>query len=372
MSVYNDDLKLKLAWQSAFVLRTCPDSTTLHVADPDENLKKHLAICHVCRDKREMTQEEQDAWRTLREKFAGAVIKPGRGAEKQVGQVWTVKKKFGGWREDGRYSRPPGVLLLEKIEGTSGWRVAQLYFDKRMMGDGDIALDEQYGFAETWNCYPLKDDRFDLFFGVAPTNDLNRVIAASFATHESAPEGSILSYFRSMEIEVGAFVALPAVAELVEEWEGVEEKVFEVITDRIKVIVKGTVETWVEIASGMLDLLGNTFKPAGMLVRGATELTDEEKKLVEENCPVVPIKVKLAGDTLTVVLKWMRQVPVGLPKVRGILNGEELSGEGVISPDMEKVTIKHPLFSNYKTAEVVRLRLSHIGSVLTFDISGVI
>ena len=371
MSEHNEDIKLKLAWQTAFELRTCPDNTTLHVADPDENLKKHLAICHVCRDKREMNQDERDAWRTLRETFAGAVMKPGRGTEKQVGQVWTVKKEFGGWREDGRYSRPPGVLLLEKIEGTSGWRVAQLYFDKQMMGDGDIALDEQYGFAETWNCYSLKDDRFDLFLGVIPTNDLNQVLAVSFAVHESAPEGSILSFFRSMEIEVGAFVAVPAVAELVVEWEGVAEEVIEVIKDRIKVIVSGFAIV-LDIAADMLVPLRNTFEPItrGTIKSVGAKLTDEQKRLLEKYCQVIPIDVKLADETLTVILEWLWKEPVDPPVVRVVFNDFDLSNGGVISSDVGKIVAQHSLLFNFTTSEISKFKLKYIDKVLTLEIYG--
>jgi hypothetical protein len=54
---------------------------------------------------------------------------------------------------------------------------------------------------------------------------LEQVLSASVTSHETAPDGSILSFFRSMEIDVGAFVAMPAVVELVEEWEASQESV---------------------------------------------------------------------------------------------------------------------------------------------------
>ncbi len=219
MSRHTDDIKLKLAWQTAFELRTCPDGEMLHATEPDENLMKHLAMCHVCREKREMPQVERNAWKALRVKFSTISMKPGSGTEKQAGQVWIIKKEFGGWGEDDRFVRPPSVLLLEKIDGTTGWRVAQLFNDKRMMGADDVALGDQFGFAEAWNCYALKDDRFEKCLGGVQSGELGQVIAASTSVHDPTPEGSVLSFFRSMEIEVGAFVAVPAVGELVEEWD---------------------------------------------------------------------------------------------------------------------------------------------------------
>lgn len=219
MSKHTDNIKLKLAWQTAYELRTCPDSETLFASQPDENLQRHLDICHLCREKREMQQDEQSAWSALRGKFASLAMTPGSGSDKQAGQVWTINSKFGGWREDGRFMKPPAVLLLEKIESTSGWKVSQLYSDKRLMSGGDVALNESFGFAQSWNCYSLKDDRFDKFLGAVKPEELKQVLAASVAAHEPAAEGSILSFFRSMEIEVGAFVAVTAVEELVDEWE---------------------------------------------------------------------------------------------------------------------------------------------------------
>lgn len=215
----NDNLKIKLAWQTAFEIRTCPDGETLHAPEADDNLNRHLAICHVCRDKRAMSKEERNAWKTMREKFAAIALKPGTGTDKQPGQVWTIKKVFCGWREDGRFIKAPTVLLLEQIEGTKGWRVAQTYHDRQLMGNGDVTLGEQYGFAEAWNCYSLKEDRFEKYLGTVKPEQLQQVISAAEAVFEPVTAGSMLSFFRNMEIETGAFVAVPAVMELTEEWE---------------------------------------------------------------------------------------------------------------------------------------------------------
>lgn len=219
MSGPEKDIKLKLAWQTAFELRTCPDSETLHTPCPDEYLKKHLTICHVCRDKREMSPHERNAWKVMREKFAALDRKPVVVTKKKAGQIWTINRKFGGPLEDGRFVKPPAVLLLKTIESTSGWQVSQLYGDMHLMGDGDVALKEGFGFAQAWNCYSLKEDRFDLFLGEVKPEELKQVLVQSGTPHEPALRGSILSFFRTLEIEIGAYVALPSVAKLLEEWE---------------------------------------------------------------------------------------------------------------------------------------------------------
>jgi len=371
MSTYTETLKLKLAWQAAFELRTCPDSDTLHVSEPDEHLKKHLAICHVCREKREMNTNERNAWKFMKDKFADITMKPGAGTEKQPGQIWTLKRELGAWREDGRFIKPPTVLLLEKIEGTSGWRVVQLYHDRLMMGDGDVALDERYGFAETWNCYSLKGDRLDKCLGTVKTEQLQQVLSASVTAFEPAPAGSILSFFRTMEIEVGSFMAVPAVAELMEEWEGAKEEVFELVPG-LKLALDGAKGFVMDIAADTLDLLRSTFRPS-LVLRGAAtkpalpKLSDEQKKLIQEHCPVVPIEVKILEDTLMVTLKWIIGKPVDLPIFRIILNGAELSGYELndTGRNMVIITCNNDLISN---KSIQNVQLAECGKNITITI----
>lgn len=360
MSTNNDSIKLKLAWQTAFELRTCPDSDTLHAPEPDEHLKKHLAICHVCRAKREMNNNELNAWKVMKDKFTSIAIKPGTGTEKHAGQVWTIKKEFGGWRADGRFTKPPSVVLLEKVDGTSGWRVAQLYNDKRMMGAGDVALDDCYGFAEAWNCYSLKDDRVEKCLGGIPSEQLQQVVSASTTSCEPAAEGSILSFFRSMEIEVGAFVAVPAVMELVEEWESAQEQVIELVPG-MKLTMDAAKGFVLDIAADTLDLLRGTFRPA-LVLRGSAikptlpKLSDEQKKLIQEHCPVVPLEVKIVEDTLTVTLQWLVKKSDDIPSFCLILNGIELSGIDLENVGKDAVNIKyHNEFIRNKNVNNIQL-----------------
>lgn len=374
MSTNNDTIKLKLAWQTAFELRTCPDSDTLHAPKPDEHLKKHLAICHVCREKRDMNINEQNAWKIMKGKFAAIAMKPGTGTEKHAGQVWTIKKEFGGWRADGRFTKPPSVVLLEKVDGTSGWRVAQLYNDKRMMGAGDVALDDCYGFAEAWNCYSLKDDRLEKCLGGIPSKQLQQVVSASITSCEPAAEGSILSFFRNMEIEVGAFVGVPAAMELVEEWENAQEQVIELVPG-LKLAIDAAKGFVLDIAADTLDLLRGTFRPAFVL-RGAAikptlpKLSDEQKKLIQEHCPVVPVEVKIVEDTLSVRLKWMPEKPSQIPSVCVILNGIKLDNieSNDTSKDMTTFIFKHRLLARINMRLLKKLQFKVDTDQIVFEI----
>lgn len=373
MSIDNDNQKMKLAWQTAFELRTCPDNEILHASELDDNLNKHLAICHVCREKREMTRNEQNAWKSLREKFTSLAMKPGIGTDKQVGQVWTIKKDLGGWREDGRFIRPPSVLLLDKVDGTSGWRVAQLFGDRHMMGSGDVQLDDQYGFAEAWNCYSLKDDRFEKCLGRVKPEELKQVVTASMSSFEPTPEGSILSFFRSMEIDVGAFVAVPAVVEMVEEWEAAQEKAFELIPG-LKLALDGAKGFVLDITADTLDLLRGTFRPVLVLRGSATKpvlpkLSDEQKKLIQEHCPVVPVDMKIVGDTLTVTLKWLVEKPVDLPSFGLILDGTQLDSFELshVGRDVVIIKCKDVLVTN---KNIQNIQLVENGETILIKIEG--
>jgi len=342
MSGHSDDIKLKLAWQTAFERRTCPDSETLHVADPDESLKRHLAICHVCRDKREMANLERNAWKVMREKFATIAMKPGSGTDKQAGQVWTIKREFGGWREDGRFVRPPRVLLLEHVANTSGWQVVQLYEDKRLMGSGDVPLGDSFGFAEGWNRYSLKDDRFYNCLGVVQDDQLQQILATAVATHEPVSIGSTLSFFRKMEIEVGAYVALPAVVEMVDEFESALQPVtvtswLENMFGSIAEVARGLRNYEVpSIADSIEDMFFCTSNPAPQL--GAATIKKDKPQLVnivrkqaDGNIDINTITASISGDwqdgTYFIEGTLDDEFPVGLHLLAWLTYNDERIGE---------------------------------------------
>lgn len=374
MSEHTENIPLKLAWQTAYELRTCPDSATLYFPEADDNLQRHLAICHLCREKLSMGQEELTAWQTLRKRFAAAATKPWAGTEKQAGQVWTIKREFGGWREDGRFSRPPTVLLLRKIEGSSGWRVAQLFSDMRLMGDGDIFLSELYGFAESWNCYSLKSDRFDKFLGEVTDEQLQLLLGRSESTPEPAPEGSILSFFRRMEIEIGSFVALQAEGELVEEWDRAPDESQELIPG-LSLLVTGAREYVLDIAACTLEILRGTFRPAlvtrcnALMTNGISNssilhtharLTTEQQRIIMEHLPAVPIEIKISGKGVLIKLKWFSEQPVERYTFRVMAGDTYLDGVQVQSGSSDVVTI---------TAGYERFALPMVGQLLVFRLS---
>ncbi len=207
MNRYTDELKQKLAWQVAYELRTCPPDEILLAHTADENLRKHLTICHLCRQRRELQTVELQAWETLKNRFADSTVQPATGTARQPGQVWTISSKAGGWDENGRYLQPPSVLLLIRKDSSTNWLVSQLYPDKRLMGQGDIELGETFGFAQGWNCYQVADNMLDKCIGCTTEEQIGKVIGLSVESSTGVlADDTILANFREMEREVALFV----------------------------------------------------------------------------------------------------------------------------------------------------------------------
>lgn len=291
MSRYNDELKIKLAWQSAVEQRTCPGSDILYAETIDDNLQKHLSFCETCRENRAMQLEEKTAWQGLLDKMSGKAMQPARNIAKQEGQVWTLKKELGKWQRDGRYIQPPMVLLLSKLENETAWKVAQLYEDKRLSGDGDVPLDDRFGFAECWNCYELKEASLGLCFGCVSEENLERVFSSSLAEYPPEVDGSILSFFRSMEIEVGAFVAAAAIPELVTEGfrnEAFLQKVFGTLAEAYE---KLSTFKLPEYADSLIDLLSGARNPYGVSpVVAATSVPLQVNVVIKQQDGAITIK----------------------------------------------------------------------------------
>ncbi len=216
MNKYNDDLKLKLAWQAAYEQRTCPPTDILYAETVDDKLKKHLSVCESCRESREIQEDEKTAWQSMFDKMSETTIQAENGACKTEGQIWALKKSLGGWKEDGRYFSPPIVLLLERTKASSCWTAMQLFSDKRLMGEGDVPLNKSFGFAEGWNGYELNESALDQCLGCVSTNELAKAKALSSATVAAPEDGSILYFFRTIEKEVAQFISLQTKPEKVE------------------------------------------------------------------------------------------------------------------------------------------------------------
>lgn len=256
MSRYNDELKLKLAWQAACEQRTCPPSEILYADVIDSNLKKHLTFCDSCRESRAIAKDDARGFQRL---FSGLVPNAVESASddlKQSGQIWKISKSLEKWLKDGRYFSTPSVLLLSEYGGGGAWKVAQIFSDKRLMSEGDIWLCDQFGFAQAWNTYTIDKNSLQCLLGCVKENQFAEVVKAAALQFAPMDENSIISFFRKMEITVGENVTVATRVSL--KIESFLEGIFGSIADVYHKLSKFKLP---EYADSLLDLLAYVRDP---------------------------------------------------------------------------------------------------------------
>lgn len=254
--------ELKLALQAARQVRTCPPDRLLRVEPPHGPLLRHQEICPFCADEckhrdslrepfhraplphqshsdelmavtRPTSSERETQYASaplcLSMAVSEAPLKAPTpvSAEPRPGEVWVVDERLEGWGPDDFYYSAPRVLVLQVSERTPGIvRVAQVYDDIRLMGPGDVPLSSDAGmpgeakaaegFAESWNVYALraKDLRRRRFR--VPDDVLRAVCRAAgaearLADDETEVFTAVVTAFRRMEIQVGAFFAMQSI-----------------------------------------------------------------------------------------------------------------------------------------------------------------
>ena len=316
-----------------------------------------------------MLTEQVAAWQGLFDKFANqihqAIFEP------QPGQVWVLSEKQSRWGDDGYFYSPPNVLLLEKLDGKAEFCAAQIYSDRRLMSDGDIWLGDRFGFAQSWNTYVISKDLLNCWLGVVTDSLVAKVLQAG-ATNPPSEEFSILALFRKMEKTVGSYAALTQGLGLPE---FVEETVIDLIPG-LKLAIGGARDFVLDIATETLELLCGTFKPVFVL-RGSTpkppsaKLSAENTKLLQEYCSVIPVDVKVAGNTLTVTLKWLRGKPTERPIINAILNGVDVSASSINIINAENIIISHDSLSHITKSHISAFRVKYVDESLTLDLSTV-
>lgn len=273
MNRYTEELKQKLAWQAAFELRTCPPDEILLAEHVDQNLQRHLSICHLCRQQRELSKADLHAWEILKNRFADNTVRPATGTARQPGQVWTISSTAGGWNDEGRYLQPPTVLLLAQKDRSATWLVSQLYPDKRLMAQRDVELGEIFGFAQGWNCYQVTDSILDKCIGRVTQEQLDKVLKLSETSSDEVPaNNSVLAFFRELERGVGAQVQDQDIASAyTPSNETVLEQLFGSIASVYKKLTGYSVPDYAET---LLDLLVGVSAPQAVVpVTAATGIT---------------------------------------------------------------------------------------------------
>jgi hypothetical protein len=268
MESINSALKMKLAWQEAYRLRSCPGDDMLFAEQRTIETKRHLKICPACRDIRNAAPQVKTAWRELADRLSdGATPHKATDVLPVDGQVWALRDDLSHWGNDGNYYRPPQVLLLG-IEGNA-LKVAQTYHDTALVSDGDVMLsDSRFGFAQAWNIYTIHREMLSHCLGGVKREELQDVLNEAGKPRKDIDENSILFWFRTSEVTVGAEIAMPAVAQLMEEMEDSLSKneVFlqNIIGSLAEAYQKLPGFKLPEFADSLIDLLSGAADPHGI------------------------------------------------------------------------------------------------------------
>lgn len=203
---------LKEAWRSMFQARTCPPLSVTNDPEQTETVAEHRKGCPLCALRADH-EFDAEAWAELGRRMAGSWPKPRR-PRLEAGQVWSLTEAKGGWDERFRHINPPLVLVLEVFEDVNGARVAQIFDHPELATDGDVYLGDEFGCGEAWNTYALDQADLDLCFGQVEAATLAAVRTAGETELADIDEESTLWFFRQLELEVGAFMAMEAMGRL--------------------------------------------------------------------------------------------------------------------------------------------------------------
>lgn len=133
------------------------------------------------------------------------------------GNLYALDACLAGWGPKSRYYNPPVVLVLSLPDAQSVF-VCQTYCDKKLAGPDDVPLESGLaGFAQPWNCYTLRREDLGLYLGTVSAQVVERVWQQSEQEQCAPQPGSLLWFFRQMEVETGFFFSQRAVTMLLEQ-----------------------------------------------------------------------------------------------------------------------------------------------------------
>ncbi len=144
---------------------------------------------------------------------------PGETPSPGVGDLYALHEKLAGWGPKSRYYNPPVVLVLALPDGHSVF-VCQTYGDQEFAGPDDVCLGGKLaGFAQPWNGYTLMREDLGLHLGTVAPQVVERVRQRLEKKIFAPQPGSLLWFFRQMEVETGFFFSHRAVTRLLEQHE---------------------------------------------------------------------------------------------------------------------------------------------------------
>lgn len=196
----------KNAWRRAWRMRCCPPDVELTASKQPDMLENHLQICPRCRaDKAEILPVSSPEKPSTRQ--------PDKELPR-TGELWLIKPELGGWAEKSRYCNAPVVLIIDDSDEKTV-NVLQIYDDGYFKGPEDVALgDHAAGFAEPWNRYSLAINDLAVKLGKVTQDVVEKCRAAASEPSIEIEQGSLLWFFRNMEVETGFYFARQSIAKV--------------------------------------------------------------------------------------------------------------------------------------------------------------
>jgi len=199
-----------LTWQAIWRMRCCPPDSVLFGEQTPE-LQQHLEFCPHCRE-----EVKQAAGQTGIPPFQGRKDST-QIISLKAGQLWSLKQELGGWGPKRRYYAPPLVVLTDVHDDSV--TVYQSCGDMIFAAADDIPFQNNLkGFIQPWNHYSLLKADLDSYYGDV-VEDPSRMSNQHDTAEPVIEPGSLLWFFRQMEVETGYFFSSRAVSLLLREHE---------------------------------------------------------------------------------------------------------------------------------------------------------
>jgi hypothetical protein len=180
------------SWLLAWNQRCCPPYAVL-TGPVNSALEQHLRCCPLCRRERNTG---------LPAIHLDPAQPPAKQTEPRPGELWSVSAALSGWGAKHRYYSSPVVLVVRVIEDCVN--VVQTFGDPALAGPSDVLFDNGLvGFAESWNSYTLQSSSLEHLLGRVSDNCLALVLQEADRSPAEVEPGSLLWFFRQMEVETG-------------------------------------------------------------------------------------------------------------------------------------------------------------------------
>ena len=274
MNKSTEEVRLERSWLLAHQLRCCPPDHVL-AGEMSDELKGHLATCPFCRVDRAVPMPQ-------------VMLEPDAadGREKplpQPGELWSLQPACGGWGPKNRYYNPPVVLVIG-MTSPDYVQVVQTSGAIELAGPDDLLLDNGLsGFAEPWNQYTLQTGNLYTCLGHISRQRIDELHQHIAAEHSAPAPGSLLWFFRQLEVETGWFFAAQALDAFQEQPENISvDSILNIPTEQLAADLRQlpVVLPDIDLSSSSADILARAMPADDLLPLAAADLKPQALQIL--------------------------------------------------------------------------------------------